>query len=1103
MAQFQQTIDMQTLQAAAGRNSLVNDLASRRVYDNAVEELNARSRRPKVHFSKSVSTEQTLLASNAYPEFEISFTHTQHAVHSLAGGLRSLELEYLMMQVPFGSLTYDIGGNFAAHLFKGRDYVHCCMPNLDVRDIARHEGHKEAVHGYISRLKRQRRPVPEYQRAAFNNYSENPHFVHCDQPFQQCALSTVNGDDTYAIALHSVYDIPVEEFGSALLRKNVKVCYAAFHFHENMLLDCDTVTLEEIGATFQRAGDKLNFFFHNESTLNYTHSFSNIIKYVCKTFFPASQRFVYHKEFLVTRVNTWYCKFTRVDTFTLFRGVYKNSVDSDEFYKAMDDAWEYKKTLAMLNAERTIFKDNAAINFWFPKCRDMVIVPLFDASITTGRMSRREVMVNKDFVYTVLNHIKTYQAKALTYANVLSFVESIRSRVIINGVTARSEWDTDKAILGPLAMTFFPVTKLGHVQDEIVLKKFQKFDSTAKELIWTSLCDALMGVIPSVKETLARGGFVKLAEESLEIKIPELYCTFTDRLVLEYKKAEEFKSCDLSKPLEESEKYYNALSELSVLENLDSFDLEAFKELCQKKSVDPDVAAKVVVAIMKSELTLPFKKPTEEEIAESLSNDTIRNEGLSLSNTAPFPCVSNLEGGLVPACGLCPKSGGFDKIDMDISEFHLRSVDAVKKGAMMSAVYTGNIKVQQMKNFVDYLSASLSATVSNLCKVLRDVHGVDPESQEKSGVWDVRRGRWLLKPNAKCHAWGVAEDANHKLVIVLLNWDDGKPVCDQTWYRLAVSSDSLVYSDMGKLKTLTSCCVDGEPPEPRAKVVLVDGVPGCGKTKEILEKVNFSEDLVLVPGKEASKMIIRRANQAGVTRADRDNVRTVDSFLMHPPKRVFKRLFIDEGLMLHTGCVNFLTLISQCDIAYVYGDTQQIPFICRVANFPYPKHFARLVVDEKEDRRITLRCPADVTFFLNKKYDGSVLCTSSVERSVSAQVVRGKGALNPITLPLEGKILTFTQADKFELLDKGYKDVNTVHEVQGETYEKTAIVRLTATPLEIISRASPHVLVALTRHTTSCKYFSVVLDPLVSVISEMEKLSNFILDMYKVESGTQ
>ena len=250
-------------------------------------------------------------------------------------------------------------------------------------------------------------------------------------------------------------------------------------------------------------------------------------------------------------------------------------------------------------------------------------------------------------------------------------------------------------------------------------------------------------------------------------------------------------------------------------------------------------------------------------------------------------------------------------------------------------------------------------------------------------------------------------------------------------------------------------------------------------------------------------MIIRRANQAGVIRADKDNVRTVDSFLMHPSRRVFKRLFIDEGLMLHTGCVNFLLLLSQCDVAYIYGDTQQIPFICRVANFPYPAHFAKLAVDEKEVRRVTLRCPADVTYFLNKKYDGAVMCTSAVERSVKAEVVRGKGALNPITLPLEGKILTFTQADKFELLEKGYKDVNTVHEVQGETYEKTAIVRLTSTPLEIISRASPHVLVALTRHTTRCKYYTVVLDPMVNVISEMEKLSNFLLDMYRVEAGVQ
>lgn len=230
------------------------------------------------------------------------------------------------------------------------------------------------------------------------------------------------------------------------MRKNVHTCYAAFHFSENLLLEDSYVNLDEINACFSRDGDKLTFSFASESTLNYCHSYSNILKYVCKTYFPASNREVYMKEFLVTRVNTWFCKFSRIDTFLLYKGVAHKSVDSEQFYTAMEDAWHYKKTLAMCNSERILLEDSSSVNYWFPKMRDMVIVPLFDISLETSKRTRKEVLVSKDFVFTVLNHIRTYQAKALTYANVLSFVESIRSRVIINGVTARSEWDVDEVI---------------------------------------------------------------------------------------------------------------------------------------------------------------------------------------------------------------------------------------------------------------------------------------------------------------------------------------------------------------------------------------------------------------------------------------------------------------------------------------------------------------------------------------------------------------------------------------------------------------------------------------------------------------------------------
>jgi len=195
--------------------------------------------------------------------------------------------------------------------------------------------------------------------------------------------------------------------------------------------------------------------------------------------------------------------------------------------------------------------------------------------------------------------------------------------------------------------------------------------------------------------------------------------------------------------------------------------------------------------------------------------------------------------------------------------------------------------------------------------------------------------------------------------------------------------------------------------------------------------------------------------------------------------------------------------MSLCDIAYVYGDTQQIPYINRVTGFPYPEHFSKLEVDEVETRRITLRCPADVTFFLNQRYDGHVMCTSSEKRSVSQEMVKGAGAINPVSKPMEGKILTFTQFDKDALLSRGYKDVHTVHEVQGETYADVSLVRLTPTPVSIISRESPHVLVALSRHTRSFKYYTVVMDPLVSIVRDLEQVSTFLLDMYKVNASTQ
>ncbi|BDB16631.1 126K replicase protein [Scopolia mild mottle virus] len=1117
MAHTQQVVTNALLDTIRGNNPMVNDLAKRRLYDTAVEELNAKDRRPKVNFSKTVNEEQTLIVSQAYPEFQITFYNTQLAVHSVAAGLRNLELEYLMMQVPYGSLTYDIGGNFASHLFKGRDYVHCCMPNMDLRDVMRHENQKDAVQVYLSRLESRGKVIPTFQAPAFRRYSDEPEAVVCHNTFQTCEHGRhEDSGRRYAISLHSLYDIPADEFGAALLRKDVHTCYAAFHFAEELLLEASSVELPAIGGYFTRDGDRLDFCFSNESTLNYSHSYSNVLKYVCKTYFLASNRIVYMKEFLVSRVNTFFCKFVKVDTFFLYKSVKGVSCDNEQFYKAMEDAWHYKKTLAMLNTERVMLEDKSAVNFWFPKMRDMVIVPLFDVSVETRKKSRKEVLVNKDFVYTVLNHIRTYQAKALTYNNVLSFVESIRSRVIINGVTARSEWDVDKTLLQSLSMTFFLITKLAVLKDELLISQFDLNSKTVTQLVWKEIETCFGRLFPGIKEQLINKKLVTVSEKTLQIVVPDVYVTFHDRFVSEYKQSVEMPYIDISKQVTDAEKFFNALSEISQLEGALEFDVEKFTRMCKLYGADPELAAKIISAVFANEsgVTIPFKANSEENIAEAIADSVQSEETVKLSSKASSSsnttATQMITSGSLPLQGISGDiaSDTFERLDEinTLEEYHMLAAESVIQGKMASIVYQGPLQVQQMKNYVDSLAASLSASVSNLKKAVRDTTGVISDSQSKFGVYDVRKRTWLVQPTGRNYAWGLVEKYDGKCCIALLSFDKGMPVCGEDWRRVAVSNESLVYSDMAKLRNLRDLIANGggEPRISSAKVVLVDGVPGCGKTKEILSRVNFDEDLVLVPGREAAEMIRRRANKNGLIIATPGNVRTVDSFLMNfhkTGKREFKNLYIDEGLMLHPGCVYFLVSLSLCSNAYVFGDTQQIPFINRVQNFPFPAHFAKLQVDSVEQRRTTMRCPADVTHFLNQKYEGAVTTTSSVNRSVAFEIVNGAASVNPVAKPLKGKVIAFTQSDKSALLSKGYSNVNTVHEIQGETYEDVSLVRLTSTPIGIISRESPHVLVALSRHTKSFKYFTVVLDPLVGVVRDLETVSNFLLDVYSVESS--
>ena len=157
----------------------------------------------------------------------------------------------------------------------------------------------------------------------------------------------------------------------------------------------------------------------------------------------------------------------------MYKSVFHTQIDSDAVLEGMDSAFTARRQAAMLNAARPLFKDKAAFSVWFPNAIGKVLIPIFRGTTCLGAKIKMEKrLVDEDFVYTILNHIRTYTGKQLSYENVLSFVESIRSRVVINGANVRSEWNIPKSDIQDIAMSLFLITKLRTLQDSAVLSHF-------------------------------------------------------------------------------------------------------------------------------------------------------------------------------------------------------------------------------------------------------------------------------------------------------------------------------------------------------------------------------------------------------------------------------------------------------------------------------------------------------------------------------------------------------------------------------------------------------------------------------------------------------
>ncbi len=286
------------------------------------------------------------------------------------------------------------------------------------------------------------------------------------------------------------------------------------------------------------------------------------------------------------------------------------------------------------------------------------------------------------------------------------------------------------------------------------------------------------------------------------------------------------------------------------------------------------------------------------------------------------------------------------------------------------------------------------------------------------------------------------------------------------WYSVPSTADFvIVFEDLRVyqcdrlLKTVFRTPFDGHG----ASVSLVEGVPGSGKTTEIIQRARQG-DIILTVARRTKDEI-----QSRITALDDKStieVRTVDSYLINS-KTIARNVYLDEGLMLHPGQIDLVAAKSRAKALFVFGDRAQLNFISRVGGFDV-KFSEYTDFANYEFRNVTYRCPQDVAAVLFSKYSAGMYSKSSVRKSMRVQPIT---SLSDVPKNKDVKYLVYTQQEKHDLMRRGY-NVNTIHECQGMTFRKVAVVRIVPLQLALYDSV-PHGLVAVSRHTESLVYYTV------------------------------
>lgn len=226
-----------------------------------------------VVINEYLTYDEECLLKNAYPEFDISFLGRVVNSHAFAAASRHCETELLLLHAAGNDRIIDIGGNFYYHFRNGSINVHCDCPLLSVRDSQRWSTRVAQVIKMSQNLTREQFEIYRDIRCVVESAKSRPSL--CRSKFHECEFKA-----PCAISIHSLYDIPIEEIMTGMIRRGINVLYASLIFSSQILVQRKGV-IDGIKVHYEwdLGKDIITFAFENDSSLVYRHKFKNYLRY--------------------------------------------------------------------------------------------------------------------------------------------------------------------------------------------------------------------------------------------------------------------------------------------------------------------------------------------------------------------------------------------------------------------------------------------------------------------------------------------------------------------------------------------------------------------------------------------------------------------------------------------------------------------------------------------------------------------------------------------------------------------------------------------------------------------------------------------------------